>query len=231
MKKTLTIFFVLFVLLLIPQTQGYTVANVKLKLSLTNINSSESSDSKCVILVDTPPNGGKAQKYAVFEITTKTSFWIYERGYEQNSHEGYTELYLDEMDFIIVITSDLTGNGFQDFTLTITSYYTYHGTTYSSTTSPGDFGDSAYNDLKIAIYQLQNENGAFVFTYSDAVARYYRDNGQWSWHHGYSRSDWEGIWQYLTLYLNTGNEQVIEDMLLYFNFPKILYPSTPGGVT
>ncbi|MHA1686719.1 MAG: hypothetical protein ACTSYD_09985 [Candidatus Heimdallarchaeaceae archaeon] len=208
----------------VNQTAAYRIDNVKLKFVLSNFNGDK--DSKCIILVDVPENGGKATHYAVFEIKDTTTFWIYERGLEQDSHEGFLEPKLSDIDFIIFIDSK---QGPSDtFDLIITSYDDDNSySTYSYLC-----GDDHANDATILIFELKYEEDTnyFHLAYKRADAIYHHQDDP-IYQNGYEEADWISIWQYLTPYFASGNEQVVENMLKNFSFPaKTSDISLPPGL-
>jgi len=209
----------------INQTTAYRVDNVKLKFVLSNFSGPK--DSKCIILVDVPKNGGKATHYDVFEIRDTSTFWIYERGLEQDSHEGFLEPKLSDMDFIIFVDSK---QGSQDgFSLKITAY----DDSSSSSTATYLCGDYYSNDAEILIFELSYsaDYDYFHLPFYRADAIYYHRDLP-NYQNGYRATDWGNIWQYLTPYFTSGNEQLIEDMLKYFTFPaKTSDAPLPPGIT
>jgi len=88
----------------------------------------------------------------------------------------------------------------------------------SSTTKTYEFGDSAGNDFRIAVFQLSG--GYLSFSNDGKTVASYRNDGvkgsDWS---VYSDADWKDLWSYLDDYFSSGEENEVEDMLNFVNFP------------
>ncbi|MHA1400798.1 MAG: hypothetical protein ACTSQE_10675 [Candidatus Heimdallarchaeaceae archaeon] len=174
----------------------------------------DAEDDKLVILVDVPSNGGEAVKYFMYEIYDNDDWW-FDEARTGNTHEGAVEIYLHHMDFLIIVNSDSDDDGnWDDFNVVMTVYDSGE----SSTTIKYEFGDSAGNDLLIAVFQL--DGGYLSFSNDGKTVASYRNDGvkgsDWS---VYSDADWADLWNYLDDYFSSGEENEVEDMLKYCDFP------------
>ncbi|MEA2070093.1 MAG: hypothetical protein U9O98_02270 [Asgard group archaeon] len=111
-------------------------------------------DGKLFLLVDVPSTGGKAIRYAMYEVISNSNDnWYFYEDSSSNTNPVY--LYLNWYDYVIIVTSDSSSNGdMDDFSLTMQvddsgeSDFTYK--TYN-------FGDSSGTDLYIGIWQLEDK--------------------------------------------------------------------------
>lgn len=174
-------------------------------------------DEHLILLVDVPSTGGKAIRYAMYEVITCTgdNWYFYE---DSSSSVDPVYLHLNWYDYIIIVGSDSSNNGNMDeFSLTMTVYDS--GSSYSTYKSY-NFGDSAGNDFYVGIWQFQ-DCGQLKFGNSGKVVAKWEDDGDHgaTWPGVFTDSDWSGIWGYLDDYYNSANEHKIEDLLAYYTFP------------
>ncbi len=192
-------------------TNAYFKDDVEIFFNGSGLNS---GDEKLIILVDVPSYGGKAIRYFMYEIYDNDDWW-FDEARSGNTHEGAVEINLNYMDFLIIVNSDSDDNdNWDDFSVKMTVY----DSGVSSTTTTYEFGDSAGNDFRIAVFQLRGALLSFANN-GKTVASYRNDGVKGSDWSVYSDADWKDLWTYLDDYFSSGEENEVEDMLNFVNFP------------